>query len=451
MNQHSREVTGARVAHDESAVCDLEAVRRETVRDLLKDLAPIEGVEEAFALQTCHRVEAYVVTEAAETGEAALDTVGFGEDEARVMDHEESIRHLMRVAAGLESVVLGEDQVLGQVRDAYEVATDEGALGHVLEEAVLKAIRVGERARTETAINEGVTSLGSAAVDLAASEAGLEGADALVVGMGEMGTLTTLALGNSPATDVFVANRTRQRAEDIVRVHDVEATVLDLEEIATYLPDVDVLVTATAAEEPVVDEETVEGVDDLYCIDLGQPRDVAPAVGSRPGITLRDLDDITAVTEETEARRDRAAAAVRDIIDEEFDRLVTQYKRKRADDVIAAMYEGADQIKHRELQTALAKLDDAGDLTDDQRDVVESFAESLISQLLAAPTRALRDAAEDDDWSTIATAIRLFDPDFENDAGAVVDLSPETTRTDRNAGSESGDGTPAASGESSTD
>ncbi|MFB6133292.1 MAG: glutamyl-tRNA reductase [Halanaeroarchaeum sp.] len=413
MNKHSSVVTGARVTHDDADVCDLSSVRREHERDLLDELDGEPSVAEAFALQTCHRVEVYVVTPAVDAGKSAVEAVGFGPASARVMDHEESIRHLMRVAAGLESVVIGEDQVIGQVRDAYENAVEAGTIGAVLGEAVPKAIRVGERARTETGINEGVVSLGSAAVELAAADLDLSSATATVVGSGEMGTLATIALDRNGVGELFVANRTPERAADLVDVHDVDATVLGLEHLDSQLATTDLLVTATGAQTPVVDVGTLERAGDVYCIDLGQPRDVEPGAASLPGVTVRDLDDLDDVTERTRDQREAAAAAVRGIIDEEFERLVEQFKRQRADDVIAAMYDGADRIRRRELETAIAKLEANGGVTAEQREILESFAESLVSQMLSAPTRALRDAAEDDDWSTIATAIRLFDPEFD--------------------------------------
>ncbi|MFB6094125.1 MAG: glutamyl-tRNA reductase [Halanaeroarchaeum sp.] len=434
MNAHAAVVTGARVTHDDDQACDLAAVRRETERDLLASLQAVGEVEETFALQTCHRVEAYVVTDRAADGRAALRDAGLGDEDATVMDHEESIRHLMRVAAGLESVVLGEDQIIGQVRDAYGVAAEAGSVGPVLGEAVPKAIRVGERARTETGINDGVVSLGSAAVELAEREVGVEDASATVVGIGEMGTVTTIAFDRADVGDLAVANRTFDRARTNVDVHDVDASVLSLEDLDDRLPETDVLVTATAASDPVVERDALADAGEVYCIDLGQPRDVEPGAGDLPTVTLRDLEDLDAVTERTRAQREEAADAVEAIIDEEFDRLVEQFKRSRADEVIAAMYEGADRIKHRELQTAVSELEAEGELTEAQRTVLESFADALVSQLLSAPTRALRDAAEDDDWSTIATAIRLFDPEFEDDG------LPEAVRADGRSSREASTG-----------
>ncbi|MFW6265202.1 MAG: glutamyl-tRNA reductase, partial [Halanaeroarchaeum sp.] len=242
-----------------------------------------------------------------------------------------------------------------------------------------------------------------------------EGVTATVVGVGEMGTLTAMALDRSDVGELYVANRTPETARNIVDVHDVAASVIGLDDLPDHLPETDVLVTATGAQSPVVEEPMLAAAGEVYCIDLGQPRDVAPGASDFPDVTVRNLDDLDDVTEQTRAQRAAAADAVEDIIDEEFDRLVEQFKRKRADDVIAAMYDSADRIRRREFQTALAKLDDRGTLTDEQRQVVEAFGESLVSQLLSAPTRALRDAAEADDWSTIATAIRLFDPEFDDE------------------------------------
>jgi glutamyl-tRNA reductase len=441
VNRHSQVVTGARVTHEDSQVCDLESVRRESERALLAELRAAEAVREAYALQTCHRVEVYVVTESETEGREVLESIGFGPDEAHVMAHEESIRHLMRVAAGLESVVVGEDQIIGQVRDAYENATAVGTVGPILDEVVPKAIRVGERARTETKINEGVVSLGSAAVELADEDVGLADASATVVGSGEMGTLTLIALDRAEVGDLTVANRTVDNAQNMVDVHDVDATVVGLASLGERLPETDVLVTATGASSPVVDSGMLADAGEVYCIDLGQPRDVAPGAAALGNVDLRDLDDLDDVTEQTREQRADAAEAVADIIDEEFDRLLAQFKRKRADEVIAAMYEGADRVKRRELQTALAKLDAEGEFNDEQREVVADFAESLVSQLLSAPTRALRDAAEDDDWSTIATAIRLFDPDFDTEGVLASDLFAEDGPEDAPARAASGEST----------
>jgi len=157
--------------------------RRATVSDLLAR----DGVEEAFAIQTCNRSEAYVVTDRTIDGSVALESFApeVRGGAVRRLDHEESLEHLMRVASGLESLVLGEDQIIGQLREAYEESKSAGGIGPVLKDGVTKALHVGERARNETSINEGVVSLGSAAVRLAADEIDLTDGSAVVVGAGD--------------------------------------------------------------------------------------------------------------------------------------------------------------------------------------------------------------------------------------------------------------------------
>ena len=419
-------ISGVSVSHADASVDDIEAAAGESERAVVESLLADPGVEEAFALQTCNRSEAYVVTEAEADGVEVLreQFAGIRPEIRRELDHEGALRHLMRVACGLESLVVGEDQILGQLRGAYETAEAAGAVGPTLDDALLKAIHVGERARTETAINEGVVSLGSAAVELAARERDLDGATGLVVGAGEMGTLAATALDDI-VERVIVANRTHDRARLMAANLDGDATAVGLDALGAALGEADVVVTATDAAEPVVDEPALAGAGDTFLIDIAQPRDVAPGATAVPGVETRDLDDLHAVADETFAARERAAERVEAMIDAELENLLAQYKRKRADQVISAMYEGAERMKQQELRTALSKLDAEGELSAEQREVVESLADALVSQLLAAPTKSLRDAAEQDDWSTIHTALQLFDPTTGDAPRRLHEASPE--------------------------
>jgi len=405
-------VTGARVAHDAAPVAVLEAATRDDVEARLHELAARDGVAEAFCLQTCNRVEEYVVTEVASAGESALADFGAGVDPSHVVrtDHETSLRHLLRVAAGLESQVLGEDQVLGQLRDAYLTAERVGVLGPVLEAALLKAIHVGERARTETAINDGTVSLGSAAVQLADRERGLADRRVLLVGAGEMATIVANGLAYRNVAELTVVNRTPARAAALADSLAIPARADGLESLATHLAAADVVITATGSHEPVIERGHVANAGPTLLVDLAQPRDVADGVDDVPGIEVFDLDALEAVTTATHEERRAAAAAVEDIVEAEFEQLMDGYKRRRADAVIRGMYRGAERIKRRELQTALSKLDRGDGLSGAQRAVVEGLADALVNQLLAVPTESLRDAAAEDDWETVASAIRLFDP-----------------------------------------
>ncbi|MBV0924699.1 glutamyl-tRNA reductase [Halomicroarcula limicola] len=421
MREQTGVIVGVRVTHEDATVDQLEAAAADSQRHAVESLLSRRFIEEAFVLQTCNRTESYVVAPDHETGLSALSPVvaDVPEDVVLEMDHEESLRHLLRVGAGLESIVLGEDQILGQLRDAYEDARGVGGIGTLLEDGVTKAMRVGERARNETAINEGVVSLASAAVRLVNRECALAGETALVVGAGEMGQLAARALAER-VDRVLVANRTVPHAEHVAETIDVDASAVALNAVEAAVESARIVVSATGSNDHVFDADTFAESGETYVVDIAQPRDVSADAAEVPGVSVYDLDALESVTEETRAQRKRAAEEVEEIVDEEFDRLLAQYKRKRADRVISAMYESAEQVKAAELNRAMAseEFDEA------QRDVMESMADAIVSQLLAAPTRSLRDAAEDDDWSTIQTALELFDPDFgpdSNDPPAFVE------------------------------
>lgn len=404
-------ITGVSVAHQRGSVEEIDVAAADSQRAGVEKLLDAAGVSEAFVLQTCNRAERFVVSDDRETGRTALEAATPAVPNSAIveMDHEESLRHLLRVAAGLESLVPGEDQILGQVRDAYEDARTADGLGPVLEEAVTKAIHVGERSRTETSINEGVVSLGSAAVELAERECDLDAAAALIVGAGEIATLAAKALADrSDVEHLSVANRTVPHAEHVASVVDVESEAIGLDDVPAAVDRAEVVVSATGSPDPLLEPAAFETAGETVVVDIGQPRDVSPAVDELANADVFDLDDLEAVTAETRANREAAAAAVEDIVEDELAHLLTRYKRSRADDVISTMYESAERVKAREVEQALASMD----LDDDEREVVEAMADSLVNQLLAAPTKSLRDAAEADDWTTIDTALRLFDPDF---------------------------------------
>ncbi|ELY93493.1 glutamyl-tRNA reductase [Natrialba hulunbeirensis JCM 10989] len=434
-------VTAGRVTHESGTVDDLAAASPDSQQAAVAELCSVPEIDEAYVLSTCNRVEAYVVSADPVIGRTALSEffAGVDDDDPLVItDHDDSLTHLLRVATGLESVVLGEDQIIGQVRTAYEDARAAGGIGTMLEPAVTKAIHVGERARTETEINEGVVSLGSAATRLAGQTVSLEGANALVVGAGEMGQLAARSLADAGVSKLVVSNRTVSRAEHLISELDHDDTrAVPLESLDTLATSADVIVAATGSEEPVVGRQHFGGdADDAttdterVVVDLGQPRDVDPAIDALDDVTVYDLDDLETITEETREQRADAAREVAAMIDREFDLLCEQYKRARADEVIAAMYESAARIKQRELETALSQLEGES-FTPAQREVVEAMADALVNQLLAPPTRSLREAAAEDDWSTINTALQLFDPDFgDEDGPSLLERAQSEQRTE---------------------
>ena len=408
-------ITGVSVAHIHATLDEIAAAGDDGVRATVSGLLARDGVEEAFALQTCNRSEAFVVTDRTVDGTAALESFAteVRSGALRHLDHEESLEHLMRVASGLESLVLGEDQIIGQLRDAYEEAKSAGGIGPILTDAVPKALHVGERARTETSINEGVVSLGSAAVQLATSEVDLTDGSAVVVGAGEMGTLAARSLDDTAVAEIAVANRTISNAESVAEEIETPAEAVSLADLPAVISGVDLVIAATGSADPVIETKHVSTTDRVVCIDIAQPRDIDPSVADRSGVTLYDIDALEDITRQTRESREKESREVETIIDEELDRILQAYKRKRADDAISAMYAGADRVKAREVEQAISRLEAHGEMDDEQREIVEDLADSLVGQLLAVPTHSLRDAAGEDDWETIRTALTLFNPEFD--------------------------------------
>ena len=416
-------ISGCRVTQERASVSELETACQRAPHARLRDLTWADQVSEAFVLQTCLRAELYVVTETAAAGHSVLSSVGLDvpDDLVVEMDHEESLRHLFRVTAGLESFVVGEDQILGQIQDAIETADTVGSIGPVLETALSKAIHIGQQVREETPINDGPTSIGGAAVSLVERERTLDQGSVLVIGTGEMGTHIAQAIDIRGNTELLLANRTRESAERLAAQLDTVGSVVDFEAIPVVLGDADVVITATAGPDPILNADAFSNSGHTFVVDLAQPRDVAPDVDDCEDVILHDLDTLETITERARKRRRDADGRVETMIDEAITDLLDQYKRQRVDGVVAGMYRGAERIKRRELETAFSKLEHHGGLTDEQREDVEALADALVSELLAPPTAGLRDAAARDDWRTIATAIDLFDPDIEQPMDAMPD------------------------------
>ncbi|MFB6253770.1 MAG: glutamyl-tRNA reductase [Halobacteriaceae archaeon] len=422
MHANTGIITSYRLSHHRATVDEIEEACFSDQQAAVTHLIDHPSVSEAYVLQTCHRVEAYIVTEDTDTGKDILKQTFLDTSPVVFGGHEESLKHLMRVAAGLESLIIGEDEILGQVSNAYEKAVEADAIGPILEEAIPKAIRLGERARSETKINEGVLSIGSAAVELASNQIDLSEATALIVGAGEMGQLCAEAFGRTDVDSLIVANRSLKRAQHAVSDLTVETTATDLNNLDRYLRRADLIVTTVDIDQPFLDTDAVADIGPTMIIDLGQPRNVSTPVDDISTISLFDLDDLEMMRDETAAQRKAAAESVEEMIDTELQQLLDQYKRKQADDVIQAMYEGAEQIKRRELQMAINKLENQeGTLTDQEREVIESLADTIVSQLLAPPTKSLREAAANDDWETISTALQLFNPELEYDDFPLTD------------------------------
>ena len=379
-------------------------------------------VQECVLLQTCHRVEIYIVTRDSDKDNAINEVLkfwsvrtGISLDILRktieVFCGREALKHLFFLASGLESVVLGEDQVLGQVRSAYVKAKSIGSAGLILGKTFMKAVNVGRRVRTETAINEGSVSISSVAVDLAEKDLGdLRLLKALVIGAGEAGSLVAEALGRRGVKKIFVANRTFERGLDLASRVGGEAVRFD--EILHLLPKVDLVVAAVSVDEPILNAEQVRRVlaecgskRGLYVVDISQPRAFDEEVGLLRGVTLRNIDDLKAVVEENLRIRRGEGERAKKIVLEELARFERQLAKIFVEPMISEICRKVEEIRRRELDRAVRKM---GESDERKLLILDRFSKELVERVLQTPIERLREAALADDGSLLSAAEEIF-------------------------------------------
>jgi glutamyl-tRNA reductase len=363
---------------------------------------------DAVCLSTCNRTELYLAGEDPDPAASALEALA-GEPLDGVLyrlDDDDAALHLFRVAAGLDSLVPGEGEILGQVRDAYEAVEP----GPVLDRVFRQAIALGKRVRSETAIGESPASVSSAAAALAAQVFGeLDGRRVLLVGAGRIGELAAANLASRRATIAYVANRSVDAGRELASRFGGEAVTLD--GIARVLSDVDVVVSSTSAPELVLRAGDVpeRRRRPLFFIDIAVPRDLDPMLAKLDGCFLYDIDDLEAVVAETLAGRRAEAERAEQLAAEE----VVRFREWRASlDVvpaIASLRARAEEIRSAEL----AKV--AGRVTADERAKLESVTAQILNKLLHLPTVRMKEAAVTADGAAYADAVRhLFG--LEDDA-----------------------------------
>ena len=408
------DIAGFRVTLDTDGYGQFESACKSDTSTVRESLRSETGVEEAIVLETCQRYELYV------HGPRARDALtsyrrrlGISDAAGTVLTGESVVEHLFRLTCGLESGVLGEDEIIGQFRDAYREASEDGALGGTLDTIALKALRAGERARTETAINEGVVSLGSVTVDrIAEAVTRLEDCTILVVGAGDVAQLVAKALDRREFGAIRIANRTLEHAQTLA--DEVGGDAISLADLsAADLTDADVLVSATGADRRILTGEDL-AERDLLVFDLANPRDIEPGVDDHRGIQLVGIDEILDVRNEGLERRERAVPTVEGIIEEEIDRLGKQLRAERVDDALNQIYSRSHELREAEFEQALSRLDASDEpLTETQRQVIEDFSEAMINKLLHPKTAALRQAAATGDRETVDAWLTLFDQESD--------------------------------------
>ena len=431
------------------AVLERAAVSGDTVTKLLRDVVQAEPVAEAFVVSTCNRVEVYADVDRFHAGVTAICELlarhcGVPSHELTqylyVHYEDRAVSHLLAVAAGLDSMVVGEDQILGQVRSAVKLAAEHGTAGRVLGELGRLALRTGKRARAETAIGRAGFSLLSAAVELAAARLGplrpgedpLAGRDVLVVGAGSMSGLATATAARSGAASITVANRTRKHAERLAAsVSTVTTTVTGLADLPAAIAAADVVISCTGAAGQVITGDMVAAAlaareaeadgSALVIMDLAMPRDVEPAVADLPGVVLIGMDQLS---EHAGAVRDDDVAAVRTILEAELAAYQSAMDAARVAPTVVALRAKAAGVVDAELARLAGRLS-ADDLSGHALDEIAQTVRRVVDKLLHAPTVRVKELAGSPGGEEYAAALRvLFDLD-PRAVEAVTRAAPE--------------------------
>ena len=381
------------VSHKVANIKEIEPLLYKDIDKAFDDFSDVDGF---LILQTCHRFEIYLDDE---DPLSILKDYVHNRDihKYELTEEDDAINHLMRLACGLDSIVLGEDQILGQVKNAYLLSMAKNRLTERLKRVFERAIKTGKRARKESKINEGPVSIGSVAVKLAENVLGnLDDKKILVIGAGETATLVAKSLIGSGSNIVFVANRTFKHAQMLAE--EVNGIAVRFEEKEKYIVDSDLVITATSAPHIILDYNTIANLINkrkkpLLLIDIANPRDVDERIASLPNVRLYDIDSLQDVSETNLKKREGEIKKVEMIIKEEICRLDEEFKEMEINDIIAKIYLYAEEIRIKEMNTAL-KMINSNERSNEEIDkIIDDMTRAIKNKILAKFTEKMRDLA----------------------------------------------------------
>ncbi len=402
-------------------VASASCVQDDALEQLHSQLnAPVSS--ERLILSTCNRTEIYAVVSDRARGESALRALfahhetfsAAGADYLYTYANRDAVNHLYAVASGIDSMIVGEFEILGQVRRAYLAAVERNSIGPILHRLFNDAIHVGKRAHSETAIGAGAASVAYAAVALARHHLGdLSGRRALVIGAGEMAQRAAKNLAADGACAVIVANRTYEHAVELAS--ETHGRAIHFDELARALTEADLVISATSAPHIILDSTTinaamsVRNARPLFLMDIALPRDIEPGVAQIPNVRLLNIDDLNQLVDASRAEREQALTQVHTIIVEEVEKFWEWYSERRAAPVIADLRDHAESIREAELEKALRRLGHLH-LNERDRNVIAALSAGIVSKLLAAPTVHLKERVQSGDGQVYLDTLReLFE------------------------------------------
>jgi len=398
----------------------------ETIPAALSKLMSYEGVRESLIISTCNRVEIYAsVADSAKGVDRIKQFISDYHGIARealegslyVYPDAQGVRHTFRVASSLDSLVLGEAQILGQIKDAYDIALKAKTTSTILNKLIKKSISVAKRVRTETKLAEGAVSISSAAVELAKKIFGdLTGKTVMLLGAGEMAELAAQHLLSNGVKNIMVANRTFERAEELAK--EFKGDAIRFEHFPDALVMVDILICATGAQQFVVKRDMVAKVikdrrhKPIFMIDISNPRNIDPEVDKVDNVYLYDIDDLQSKVDVNTEGRAKEAETAEELVTQEVETYLQWERGLDAVPTIVDLREKIEDIRKREVEKTIGSLNG---ITEDQKRAVDMMSQAIVNKLLHAPLVVLKQAAASPDSgnATLAIARKLFNLDKE--------------------------------------
>ena len=398
-----------------------------TVDAVMNEIRAIKDIKESLMLSTCNRFELLLTTEKGDdTKESVIALLsrlgGISRQELEptlyVYENHEAIRHIFRVGASLDSMVVGEPQILGQVKDAYRTAVKHKSSSVILNRLMHKTFSLAKKIRTETDIADSPVSISFAAVELAKKIFGdLKGKKALLIGAGEMAELAATYLLSNQIDQLLIANRTFTKAVDLAE--QFRGTAVSFDEIAQQLQEVDIVITSTASSEPVISERQVKETmrprknRPLFFIDIAVPRDVEPHVNRIENVFLYDIDDLKGMVDSNIDKRKKEAVKAERMVDQEVIKFTSWLNTLKVVPTIVALQDKCEKIRQIELKKTLSSLDG---LSDSQKKDLEGLTLSITRKILNNPILFLKRKQERDSQNLYLDVTRkLFDLDSDND------------------------------------
>ncbi|MDO5860363.1 glutamyl-tRNA reductase [Methanobrevibacter sp.] len=395
-------ILNLRVDHKIADIQSMESISKD-IDDLFWKLQDKYSINEYIEISTCNRKEYYINNDYIEEDDELLSH----ENQSIIIEYGQSaVMHLLRMTSGLESMIVGEDQILGQVKDAKHKASKNHHCGKSLDAIFTKAIHVGQVVRNKTNINKGAVSIGSAAIGLAEKHMGsLNDKSVLVIGAGKMGRLVAKALAEKDLNAIFVANRTYYVAIELAKDLGGEAILFnDLEE---YLATADLVISATSAPHAIITKNRLLGIDrdyeSLMMVDIANPRDISDDV-CELGVKSFNIDDLREIADENTHLRIKEFGEAESIIDEEFILLKESFKIMEVDEILGNLRASMEEIRQRETKKASSKLSDV----DGSAKILNNLTNSIVNKIFFDISKKVKDAAKDDNEDVIKAAEYIF-------------------------------------------